>query len=75
LGFLVDWLWTLRWDLWWPPVWGGSYWTASLQYRALRGGARLGRTLGRHNNVEEYDSHASMILDYMQVSNEYGLLV
>ena len=65
----------LRWDLWWPPVWGGSYWTASLQYRALRGGARLGRALGRHNNVEEYDSRASMILDYLQVRNEYGAFV
>ncbi|KAI0250155.1 Six-hairpin glycosidase-like protein [Lactifluus subvellereus] len=54
------------WDLWWPPVWGGSYWTASLQYRALRGGARLGRAIGRNNDVEEYDAHASMLLDYMQ---------
>src|SRR6267142_4708889 len=72
VGFLIDWLSCLRWDLWWPPVWGGSYWTASLQYRALRGGARLGHTLGRQNNVEEYEAHASMILDYMQVSCEYG---
>ncbi|KAH9963444.1 Six-hairpin glycosidase-like protein [Lactifluus volemus] len=54
------------WDLWWPPVWGGSYWTASLQYRALRGGARLGRNIDRDNDVVEYDAHASMILDYMQ---------
>ncbi|KAI0267066.1 Six-hairpin glycosidase-like protein [Gloeopeniophorella convolvens] len=54
------------WDLWWPPVWGGSYWTASLQYRALRGGARLGRKIGRELNVVEYDAHASMVLDYMQ---------
>ncbi|KAF8473009.1 Six-hairpin glycosidase-like protein [Russula ochroleuca] len=54
------------WDLWWPPVWGGSYWTASLQYRALRGGARLGRAIGRDNNVAEYDAHAAMVLDYMQ---------
>ncbi|KAI9437564.1 Six-hairpin glycosidase-like protein, partial [Lactarius indigo] len=54
------------WDLWWPPVWGGSYWTASLQYRALRGGARLGRAIGRDNNLIEYDARASMILDYMQ---------
>ena len=61
----------LRWDLWWPPVWGGSYWTASLQYRALRGGARLGRALNRVNLVEEYEAHGSMILDYMQVSCEY----
>jgi len=58
-----------RYDLWWPPVWGGSYWTASLQYRALRGGARLGRAIGRgHDVVDEYDSQASMILDYMQAS-------
>ncbi|KAI0267065.1 Six-hairpin glycosidase-like protein [Gloeopeniophorella convolvens] len=54
------------WDLWWPPVWGGSYWTASLQYRALRGGARLGRAIGRELNVVEYDAHATMVLDYMQ---------
>ncbi|KAH9987018.1 glycoside hydrolase family 15 protein, partial [Russula compacta] len=33
------------WDLWWPPVWCGSYWTASLQYRALRAGARLGTSV------------------------------
>ncbi|KAH9168253.1 hypothetical protein EDB89DRAFT_2245271 [Lactarius sanguifluus] len=31
------------WDLWWPPIWGGSFCTASLQ---LRAGARLGRTIG-----------------------------
>ncbi|KAI0062578.1 Six-hairpin glycosidase [Artomyces pyxidatus] len=54
------------WDLWWPPVWGGSYWTSSLQYRALRAGARLGRRIGRPENVVEYDSKASMVLDYMQ---------
>ncbi|KAI9451528.1 Six-hairpin glycosidase-like protein [Russula earlei] len=54
-------------DLWWPCVWGGSYWTASLQYRALRGGARLGRAIGRGRDVVgEYDSQASMILDYLQ---------
>ncbi|KAI0060523.1 Six-hairpin glycosidase [Artomyces pyxidatus] len=54
------------WDLWWPPVWGGSYWTASLQYRALKAGARLGRKIGRPENVVGYDSRASLILDYMQ---------
>jgi glucoamylase len=58
------------WDLWWPPVWGGSYWTASLQYRALRGGARLGRAIGHSNDVAEYDAHATMLLEYMQVSSE-----
>lgn len=46
-----------------------------MQYRALRGGARLGRALGRHNNVEEYDSRASMILDYLQVRTESGAFV
>lgn len=50
-------------------MWGGSYWTASLQYRALRGGARLGRAIGRGlDAVNEYDSQASLILDYMQAS-------
>jgi len=50
-------------------VWGGSYWSASLQYRALRGGARLGRAIGRGLDVvNEYDSQASLILDYMQAS-------
>ncbi|KAI0060541.1 Six-hairpin glycosidase [Artomyces pyxidatus] len=64
------------WDLWWPPVWGGSYWTASLQYRALRAGARLGRKIGRHANVAGYDSRASMILDYMQTfwNEEQGFM-
>ncbi|KAI0246449.1 Six-hairpin glycosidase-like protein [Lactifluus subvellereus] len=54
------------WDLWWPPVWGGSYWTASLQYRALRAGARLSQSIGRGDNSLELESHASMILDYLQ---------
>ncbi|KAI9457901.1 Six-hairpin glycosidase-like protein, partial [Russula earlei] len=47
------------WDLWWPPVWGGSYWTASLQYRALLAGARLSRSVGR--DVPEYESHAHLV--------------
>lgn len=54
------------WDLWWPPVWGGSYWTASLQYRALKAGARLSRNIGRDSSALGYESHASMILDYLQ---------
>jgi glucoamylase len=37
-----------------------------LQYRALRGGARLGRAIGRDNDVIEYDAHAAMILEYIQ---------
>jgi glucoamylase len=49
-------------SLLWLPVWGSSYWAASFQYRALRGGARLGRAIGRNNDVEEYDTHASMLL-------------
>jgi len=47
-------------------VWGGSYWTASLQYRALRAGARLTRHIGRADGALEYESHASLILDYLQ---------
>jgi glucoamylase len=46
-----------------------------LQYRALRGGARLGRVIGRGNNVEEYDAQAAMILEYMQVRSKLGLCV
>jgi len=56
------------WDLWWPPVWGGSYWTASLQYRALKAGARLSRNIGRVSSALGYESNASMILDYLQVT-------
>jgi hypothetical protein len=55
-------------------VWGGSYWTASLQYRALRGGARLGRAIGRGLDVvDEYDHQASLVLDYMQASPNWGI--
>jgi hypothetical protein len=50
-------------------VWGGSYWTASLQYRALQAGARLSRNIGRDSSALGYESHASMILDYLQVSH------
>ncbi|KAI0244986.1 hypothetical protein BJV78DRAFT_1289773 [Lactifluus subvellereus] len=64
-----------RWDLWWPPVWGGSYWTASLQYCVLRGGAHLGHTIGHDNDVAKYDAHMSMLLDYMQMfSNDEGFV-
>jgi glucoamylase len=57
-------------------VWGGSYWTASLQYRALRGGARLARQIGRGIDVaDEYDHQASLVLDYMQVSPNWGPIV
>ena len=38
-----------------------------MQYRALRGGARLGRAIGRDVDVIEYDARATMILEYMQV--------
>jgi len=57
------------WDLWWPPVWGGSYWTASLQYRALRAGTRLGWNIGRDDSASEYETHASRILDHLQESH------
>jgi len=64
------------WDLWWPPVWGGSYWTASLQYRALLAGARLGRNIGRDDSVSEYEAQASKILDYLQTfwNDEEGFM-
>ena len=50
-------------------MWGGSYWTASLQYRALKAGARLSRNIGRDGSAIGYESQASMILDYLQVSS------
>ncbi|KAI0041485.1 glycoside hydrolase family 15 protein [Auriscalpium vulgare] len=53
-------------DLWWPPVWGGSYWTAALQYRALIAGARLGHKIGRHDTVVDYPKKAALVLEYMQ---------
>jgi hypothetical protein len=41
----------------------------SLQYHALRGGARLGQAISHSskNGVDEYDRQATMVLDYMQV--------
>ncbi|KAI9455238.1 Six-hairpin glycosidase-like protein, partial [Lactarius psammicola] len=62
------------WDLWWPPVWGGSFWTASLQHRALRAGARLGRSIGRGDSAYEYESRASVILDYTFWNEEEGFM-
>ena len=57
-----------RWDLWWTPVWAGSYWTSSVQYRALRAGARLSRLIGRETNGLGYDGVASSVLQYLQES-------
>jgi hypothetical protein len=57
-----------RWDLWWAPVWAGSYWTSSVQYRALRAGARLCRLIGRETDDHRYDGVASMVLEYAQES-------
>ncbi|KAI0053515.1 glycoside hydrolase family 15 protein [Auriscalpium vulgare] len=53
-------------DLWWPPVWSGSFWTSSMQHRALRAGARLARTLGRESETLGYDQKAALVLDYLQ---------
>jgi glucoamylase len=50
-------------------VLGGSYWTATLQYRALTAGARLSRSIGRADSAPEYERQASMILDYLQESH------
>lgn len=58
---------TCRYDLWWPPIWGGSYWTAALQYRTLKGGAALGRRLNIMQDVVDYEQKANLVLDYMQV--------
>ncbi|KAF8266130.1 Six-hairpin glycosidase-like protein [Lactarius quietus] len=48
------------WDLWTPAVWGGSYWTASLQYRALLSGAHLGRKIERAESASSFEAQASM---------------
>ena len=58
-----------RWDLWWAPVWAGSYWTASVQYRALRAGARLCRLIGRETDDHTYAGVASNVLGYAQESS------
>jgi glucoamylase len=57
-----------RWDLWWAPVWAGSYWTSSVQYRALRAGARLCRLIGRETDDHTYAGVASSVLEYSQES-------
>jgi len=57
---------TSSWDLWWSPVWGGSYWTASMQYRALKAGARVAQLIGRESDDLGYDGIAKSVLDYMQ---------
>ncbi len=45
-----------------------------MQYRALKGGARLERAINRGLDVVgEYDSRAQLILDYMQASPTCGL--
>ena len=62
-GFVAE----TRSERWWPPVWVGPYWTAALQSRALRGGARLRRAIGREDNAVGYDAGADMILQYMPV--------
>ena len=64
-----------RWDLWWAPVWAGSYWTSSLQYRALVAGARLSRSIGRYENTLRYDEVAPQVLDYLQESRPFPLVL
>lgn len=54
------------WDIWRPPVWGGSYWTSSIQYRALIEGAQFGRKIGRGEDADFFESLASLVLDYLQ---------
>ncbi|KAI0267072.1 Six-hairpin glycosidase-like protein [Gloeopeniophorella convolvens] len=53
-------------DIWSPPVWGGSYWTAYLQHRALKAGARLASSIGRGDGAYAFESHALIILNYLQ---------
>ena len=53
-------------DIWVPPVWGGNYWTSSVQYRALKHGAYVARKIGREEDAPDFESRASLILDYLQ---------
>lgn len=53
-------------DIWVPPVWAGNYWTSSVQYRALKHGACIGRKIGRGEDASDFESRASLILDYLQ---------
>jgi hypothetical protein len=53
-------------DIWVPPVWAGNYWTSSVQYRALKHGAYIGRKIGRGEDVSDFETRASLILDYLQ---------
>ncbi|KAN0139655.1 glycoside hydrolase family 15 protein [Lactarius tabidus] len=48
------------WDIWRPPVWGGSYWTSSMQYRALIEGAQFSRKIGRGEDADLFESLASL---------------
>ena len=41
-----------------------------MQYRALRTGARLGRSIGRVDAVDNYEIQAAVILDYLQESHD-----
>ena len=54
------------WDIWRPPVWGGSYWASAVQYRALIEGAQFGRKIGREGDADLFESLASLVLDYAQ---------
>lgn len=56
-------------DVWLPPVWAGNYWTSYLQYRALKHGAYVGRKIGRGEDSPDFESRASLILDYLQASS------
>ncbi len=53
-------------DLWVPPVWAVNYWTSYTQYRALKHGAYVGRKIGRGEDASDFESRASLILDYLQ---------
>ncbi|KAN0139654.1 glycoside hydrolase family 15 protein [Lactarius tabidus] len=53
-------------DIWLPPVWAGNYWTSYMQYRALKHGAYVGRKIGRGEDSSDFESRASLILDYLQ---------
>jgi hypothetical protein len=59
-------------DIWLPPVWAGNYWTSYMQYRALKHGAYVGRKIGRGEDSSDFESRASLILDYLQARSHFS---
>lgn len=58
----------------WGEVLSSSYWTSTVQHRALRQGLALGATIGDTTASESYMSQAESLLCFMQVSDQIMLV-